>query len=282
MDADMSPEMALQVLDMLTGGGSMDNINTSLALRLIPLAQELENDALVERLLDHATTVATTDEERGWARFEALKVMDAEVDTYLRLAEDAETIEDGQALNAAVHHYVALLYLANQQLDEARATAQHALRLRQTLDDKEGLSYGMALLMTVAKRQHDEHTAIAVGTERLELLIALKDDLGQMEALADLAHCQATVGEFGAARDLFDRSLDRAKELESLSGQLVARWGLADLSEIEEDYENAMLVLSDSLHAFIAADVAAPAPLRQRIKDLTDLRSQPSGAEENA
>ena len=282
MDADMSPEMALQVLDMLTGGGSMDNINTSLALRLIPLAQELENDALVERLLDHATTVATTDEERGWARFEALKVMDAEVDTYLRLAEDAETIENGQALNAAVHHYVALLYLANQQLDEARATAQHALRLRQTLDDKEGLSYGMALLMTVAKRQHDEHTAIAVGTERLELLIALKDDLGQMEALADLAHCQATVGEFGAARDLFDRSLDRAKELESLSGQLVARWGLADLSEIEEDYENAMLVLSDSLHAFIAADVAAPAPLRQRIKDLTDLRSQPSGAEENA
>ena len=260
----------------------MDSINTSLALRLIPLAQELENDALVERLLDHATTVATTDEERGWARFEALKVMDAEVDTYLRLAEDAETIENGQALNAAVHHYVALLYLANQQLDEARATAQHALRLRQTLDDKEGLSYGMALLMTVAKRQHDEHTAIAVGTERLELLIALKDDLGQMEALADLAHCQATVGEFGAARDLFDRSLDRAKELESLSGQLVARWGLADLSEIEEDYENAMLVLSDSLHAFIAADVAAPAPLRQRIKDLTDLRSQPSGARKNA
>ena len=282
MDADMSPEMALQVLDMLTGGGSMDNINTSLALRLIPLAQELDDHELVERLLDHATTVATTDEERGWARFEALKVMDAEVDTYLRLAEDAETIENGQALNAAVHHYVALLYLANQQLDEARATAQHALRLRQTLDDKEGLSYGMALLMTVAKRQHDEHTAIAVGTERLELLIALKDDLGQMEALADLAHCQATVGEFGAARDLFDRSLDRAKELESLSGQLVARWGLADLSEIEEDYENAMLVLSDSLHAFIAADVAAPAPLRQRIKDLTDLRSQPSGARKNA
>ena len=64
MDADMSPEMALQVLDMLTGGGSMDSINTSLALRLIPLAQELENDALVERLLDHATSVASTDEAR--------------------------------------------------------------------------------------------------------------------------------------------------------------------------------------------------------------------------
>ena len=91
MDADMSPEMALQVLDMLTGGGSMDNINTSLALRLIPLAQELDDHDLVERLLEHASTIAASDEERGWARFEALKVMDAEVDTYLRLAEDAET-----------------------------------------------------------------------------------------------------------------------------------------------------------------------------------------------
>ena len=202
MDADMSPEMAAQVLSMLTGGASMDHINTSLALRLIPLAQELEDGDLVERLLDHASSVAASDEERGWARFEALKIVDAEIDSYLRLAEDAESIEDGQALNAAVHHYVALLYLANQQLDEARATAQHALRLRQSLDDKEGLSYGMALLMTVAKRQHDEHTAIAVGTERLELLIALKDDEGQMEALADLAHCQATIGEFGAARCL--------------------------------------------------------------------------------
>ena len=117
------------------------------------------------------------------------------------MAEDAESIEDGQALNAAVHHYVALLYLANQQLDEARATAQHALRLRQSLDDKEGLSYGMALLMTVAKRQHDEDTAIAVGTERLELLISMKDDVGTNGSAGRPRHCQATIGEFGAARE---------------------------------------------------------------------------------
>ena len=182
-----------------------------------------------------------------------------------------------QSLSAAVNHYVALLYLAEGQLDEARATAQHALRLRQTIEDKEGMAYGMALLMAVAKRQHDEDTAIAVGTERLELLISMKDDVGQMEALADLAHCQATIGEFGAARDLFERSLELAKALESLSGQLVARWGLADLAEIEQDYETAMLVLSDSLHEFIAANAAAPAPLRQRIHDLTELRNQPAG-----
>ena len=135
----------------------------------------------------------------------------------------------------------------------------------------------MALLMTIAKRQHDEDTAIAIGTERLELLTTLKDEVGQMEAIAELAHCQATIGEFDVAQDLFNQSLEKATELDSLSGQLVARWGLADLAEIQQDYETAMLLLSDAMHAFIAADIPAPAQLRQRIQDLTELKDQPQG-----
>lgn len=276
MDAEVSPEMAAQVLSMLTDGGSMDHINTSLALHLIPLAQELDDHELVEQLLEHARNIASNDEERGWAKFEALKVMEAKIESYLLLAEEAEQLEGAQALSAAVNHYVALLYLAEDRLDEARATAQHALRLRHLLEDKQGLSYGMALLMAIAKRQHDEETAIAVGTERLELLMTLKDEEGQMEVLADLAHSQATIGEFNTAQDLFEQSLERAKALGSLSGQLVARWGLADLAEIREDYQTAMLVLSDALHEFIGEDLAAPAQLKQRINDLTNLKDQPN------
>lgn len=282
MDAEVSPEMAAQVLSMLTDGGSMDHINTSLALHLIPLAQELDDHELVEQLLEHARNIASNDEERGWAKFEALKVMEAKIESYLLLAEEAEQLEGAQALSAAVNHYVALLYLAEDRLDEARATAQHALRLRHLLEDKQGLSYGMALLMAIAKRQHDEETAIAVGTERLELLMTLKDEEGQMEVLADLAHSQATIGEFNTAQDLFEQSLERAKALGSLSGQLVARWGLADLAEIREDYQAAMLVLSDALHEFIGEDLAAPAQLKQRINDLTNLKDQPNPSGDEA
>ena len=282
MDAEVSPEMAAQVLSMLTDGGSMDHINTSLALHLIPLAQELDDHELVEQLLEHARNIASNDEERGWAKFEALKVMEAKIESYLLLAEEAEQLEGAQALSAAVNHYVALLYLAEDRLDEARATAQHALRLRHLLEDKQGLSYGMALLMAIAKRQHDEETAIAVGTERLELLMTLKDEEGQMEVLADLAHSQATIGEFNTAQDLFEQSLERAKALGSLSGQLVARWGLADLAEIREDYQTAMLVLSDALHEFIGEDLAAPAQLKQRINDLTNLKDQPNPSGDEA
>ena len=276
MDGEVSAERARQVLEVLTAGGSMDHINTSLALRLIPLAQELDEEALVDRLLDHATKVATNDEERGWARFEGLKLMDASLESFLRLAEDAEGMEDAQGLTAAVHHYVALVYMAEGRLDESRATAQRALQLRRVTEDLEGTAYGMALLMTIAKRQHDEETAIAVGTERLELLTQLKDEQGQMEAIADLAHCQATIGEFGAANDLYAQSLERAQQLDSLSGQLVARWGLADIAEIQQDYEPAMLALSDALHVFLAVDIPAPAQLRQRIQDLTELKNQPA------
>ena len=52
-------------------------------------------------------------------------------------------------------------------------------------------------------------------------------------------------------RDLFERSLDLAKSMEIL--RCVARWDIADLAEIEQDYETAVLVLSDALHEFIAA-----------------------------
>ena len=275
MESEVSAERARQVLEVLTAGGSMDHINTSLALRLMPLAEELGETSLVERLLDHAMQVASTDEERGWARFEGLKHVQANLESFLALAESTETMEGAQALTAAVHHYIALVYLSEGQLDEARATAQRALRLRTVIDDLEGMSYGMALLMTIAKRQHDEDTAIAVGTERLELLKRLKDEEGQMEAIADLAHCQATIGEFGAAQELFTQSLELAQALESLSGQLVARWGLADIAEIQQDYETAMLMLSDALHEFLAVNIPAPAPLRQRIHDLTELQNTP-------
>ena len=275
MDGEVSPERARQILEVLTSGGSMDHINTSLALRLMPLAEDVGESELVERLLDHATTVATNDEERGWARFEGLKRMNAKVESFLALAEETEGLEGAQSLTAAVQHYVALVQMSEGHLDEARATAQRALRLRTAVEDFQGMAYGMALLMSIAKRQHDEDTAIAIGTERLELLTKLKDEVGQMEAIADLAHCQATIGEFGAAQDLFNQSLERAQDLGSLSGQLVARWGLADIAEIQQDYETAMLVLSDSLHEFLAVDIPAPAQLRQRIQDLTELRNTP-------
>ena len=70
---------------------------------------------------------------------------------------------EGASSLTAVNHYVALLYLADGQLDEAQTLSalgfDKASRTRR-------MAYGMALLMTVAKRQHDEDTAIAVGTER--------------------------------------------------------------------------------------------------------------------
>ncbi|MBQ71119.1 MAG: hypothetical protein CMA65_06510 [Euryarchaeota archaeon] len=280
MTNELSPERARQVLEMLTAGGAMDGINTSLALRLIPLAKELGDSDLVNRLLDHASIVAEDDVERGWARFEGMKILNASINSLLVLAEEAETTEEGSALAAAIHHHVALLHMSEETYDEARAIATRSLRLREQLQDLNGMAYGLALLMMIAKKQQDFDTAIALGTERLELVNKLGNPMVQMEAIAELAHCQATIGEFEVARELYNDSLERAVELGSISGQLVARWGLADLAEIGEDYETAMLVLSDLLHAYMAEDIPAPQQVKVRIEALTQLKRAPKGSGE--
>jgi len=269
---ELSPERARQVLDMLTHGGAMDGINTSLALRLIPLAVELKDDELVNRLLDHASTIAEDDVERGWARFEGMKIMKSSADSMLALAERAESMDLGNPLAAAVHHHVALLHMSDGALDEARAIATRSLRLREQLQDLNGMAFGLALLMAIAKKQNDFETAIALGTERLELVKKLKKHVAQMEAVAELAHCKATIGDFEASRELYNDSLELAVELGSITGQLVARWGLADLAEIGEDYESAMLVLSDLIHVYMAEGLPAPQQVKRRIEALTELK----------
>ena len=73
MSGEVDAEQARRILDMLTAGGAMDDINTALALRLMPLAIELEDLELAERLLKHAQDNSTDGLERGWADFEGFK-----------------------------------------------------------------------------------------------------------------------------------------------------------------------------------------------------------------
>ena len=279
MNGEVDAEQARKILDMLTAGGAMDDINTPLALRLIPLARELEDHELSEKLLHHAKDKAEDEIEQGWADFEGHKYETAEVDVFAELAVKAEVIEGGTALAAAVFHHVALLHLGFKEYEEAKTFANRSLRLREAIQDDSGISYGLALLETCAKRMNDHDTAIVHGTRRIELAMKMKDEEAQVEAMADLAHSQATIGNFAAAKDLYEQSLELAAELEGLSGQLVARWGLADIAEISEDYETAMLQLSDCLHTFINAGLPTPVAVRQRIEDLADFNNSNSATE---
>jgi tetratricopeptide (TPR) repeat protein len=182
-------------------------------------------------------------------------------------------MDSGAPLAAAIAHHVALLHMSNEDYEEAQMFASRSLRLRERHDDKNGIVYGLALLEALAKKQHNHETALVHGSRRIELLMGMNDDEGQMEAMADMGHSQATLGQFDAAKDLYTQSLELAVALEDLSGQLVARWGLADIAEIEEDYETAMLQLSDCLHAFINAGLPTPIAVRQRIEALTNFKN---------
>lgn len=270
MDGEVTAEQARRILDMLTNGGAMEDINTPLALRLIPLALELEDESLAEQLLAHAKTNAADEIESGWATFEQLKIEDAPIEKLAELTAHAETMVGAESLAAAMAHHVALLHLANEAYEEAQMFASRSVHLREAIKDENGIVYGLALLEALAKKQHNHETALVHGSRRIELLMKMKDEEGQMEAMADMGHSQATLGQFDAAKDLYTQSLELAVVLEDLSGQLVARWGLADIAEIEEDYETAMLQLSDCLHAFINAGLPTPIAVRERIEALTN------------
>lgn len=273
MSGEVTAEQARRILDMLTAGGAMDDINTTLALRLAPLALELEDEELVKRLLQHAKANAADDLERGWADFEQFKHEQKGIDAFAELGANSELIEDGTPLAAAVSHHVALLHLSREEYEEAQTFASRSLRLRESIEDLNGIAYGLALLETCCKRLNDHDNALVHGARRIELSMQMKDEEAQIEAMADLAHTQATIGNFAAAKDLYEQSLNLSIELEDLSGQLVARWGLADIAEIAEDYETAMLQLSDCLHSFLNVGLPTPIAVRQRIEDLANFNS---------
>ncbi len=275
MDGEVTPEQAEEVLRALVDGGGMDHLDTALALRLLPLAEELGHEDLVERLLNQADAAASDAIEEGWVQLEHLRRgRDADVDALMALGTDAEAMEGGARLAAAAFHHGALLLHAQEAHNEAHAVLGRSLRHRQSVGDEEGTVYGLAARAACEKALGRVDDAIATETERLGLLERLGDDEGVMEALADLAHVHATIGEVDIASDHLKRSYELAKDLQDLSGQLVAGWGLADLAEIAEDWSTAMLQLSDVVHAFMAAGLPAPEPVRERIQHLTALADQ--------
>jgi tetratricopeptide (TPR) repeat protein len=234
---------------------------------------------LVERLLKHALDVSQDDVEKGWAEFEIMKLKDAPLEDFAELSSQIEHLVDGSSLSAALMHHLGLLYLAQENYDEAKLFTNRSLRLRESVEDEAGIVYGLALLEACCKRQNLNDEAIVHGTRRLEILMKLDDLEGQIEALSDLAHTQATIGSFDAAQDLYNQSLKLSNELEDVSGQLVARWGLADIAEISEDYQTAMILLSDCLHSFIALGITAPPQVRDRIEALTNIQQPPENNE---
>ncbi|MFL2984200.1 MAG: hypothetical protein ACJZ5B_01790 [Candidatus Poseidoniaceae archaeon] len=279
MSGEVSPEQARKILDMLTEGKALENVNTSLALRLVPLAEELDDEELVGRLLEHALEVSQDEVEKGWADFEIMKLQNASIEDFAKLSSQTENLVEGSSLSAAIMHHLGLMYLAMDNYSEAKLFTNRSLRLRESNEDEEGIVYGLALLEACCKRENLNDEAIIHGTRKLEILMKLGDLEGQMEAMSDLAHTQATIGSFDAAQDLYEQSLKISNELEDVSGQLVARWGLADIAEISEDYQTAMLLLSDCLHSFIALGITAPPQIRDRIEALANLEQPPENKE---
>ena len=260
----MNQSQAEEVLEMFAEGEGLESVNTSLALHLVDLARELGRDALVERLLDHAGKVSLNPEDQGWCQFELLKHQGATKDELIGLGVHSER-EGLAGLAAGVFHHVSLMSLGS---DEAGVFANRSMRLREEADDLEGMIYGHALLAHIAKSEEDFERSQLHLQKRLEI-IPETEKFERMEALADLAHSHSTLGELDQAQAMLIESLALATELQELSGILVSRWGLADLAEISNQPDEAMVQLSEVMTAFMEAGEVVPEPVRERVSKFT-------------
>ena len=260
----MNQAQAEELLDMFADGKLIDSINTSLALHLVDLARELGRDALVGRLLDHAVKVSVEPEDQGWCQFELMKHNGTSKDEMIGLAVASEK-EGLPGLAAGIYHHVSLMTLGSE---EAALFANRSMRLREEADDIEGMIYGHALLAHIAKSEGDFEKSQLHLQKRLDI-IPESEKFERMEALADLAHSYSSLGELEQAQSMLIESLELAAELNELSGILVARWGLADLAEISNQPDEAMVQLSDIMTVFMEAGAVVPEPVRERISKLT-------------
>ncbi len=261
---EMSQTQAEEVLEMFAEGEGLESVNTSLALHLVELARDLGRDALVARLLDHAAKVSINPEDQGWCQFELLKHQGASKDELIGLGITSES-EGLEGLAAGIFHHVALLSLGTE---DASIFANRSMRLRDNAGDIEGMIYGHALIAHIAKDEGDFEKSQLHLTKRLEI-IPETERFEKMEALADLAHSHSTLSELEQAQSLLIESLSIATEIDDLSGILVARWGLADLAEISNQPDEAMVQLSDAMTAFMEAGEVVPELVRERISKLT-------------
>ena len=261
---EMNHAQAEELLDMFADGKLIESVNTSLALHLVDVARELGRDALVGRLLDHAAKVASNSEDQGWCQFELMKHNAVSKDEMIGLAVASEK-EGLSGLAAGIFHHVSLLSLGSE---EAGLFANRSMRLREEADDLEGMIYGHALLAHIAKSEGDFEKSQIHLQKRLDI-IPESEKFERMEALADLAHSYSSLGELEQAQAMLIDSLQIATELDELSGILVARWGLADLAEISDQPDEAMVQLSEVMTVFMEAGAVVPEPVRERISKLT-------------
>ena len=87
------------------------------------------------------------------------------------------------------------MLLSIEEIESAQTSIRRSLTLRESIEDQEGIVYGLAVLSRCSRLNQDWDSAIIHDTRRLELAISMQNDVLRMEALADVAHAQASIGE---------------------------------------------------------------------------------------
>ena len=117
------------------------------------------------------------------------------------------------------------MLLSIDDTESAQTSVRRSLTLRESIEDKENIIYGLAVLSRCSRLSQDWDSAILHDTRRLELAISMQNDVLHMEALADVAHAQASLGELATASEMYEQGLDITKNTLSIPQDILLQVG---------------------------------------------------------
>lgn len=289
----MSTAQASEMLDLLMSHkDSFSSFDAQALVNLADAAESMGRSEDAEYLLGQ---ISKEESQNGWVGLATAKrtmhknlekSMEIVNDIISRCEEeissagdlDANSEEGTQAehLNAnSVLHAAALNLRGQIEADSgnpaaAKETWSLSIAIKGEFGDIIGQANGHHNLLQLAKQQDDLEEALLHANRVLEFVQKAEDVPWQAHALADLAHLTACNEEFDLADLHYRSSLELAEEIDDLSAQVIAHWGIADLALIRGDGESALTAYGQALAAHMKLDIPAPEALLQRINAITE------------
>ncbi len=294
MEDTLSPEAAASLLQAIAEGqGIEESISTQTLLALAEMALDLERMEICEKLAISGHAKASYDEDKesmAWALFLIARV---------KLSDTLQRIQDARVEDQEIHIDVGLL----GALQEAREAAEdlqnirlignieqlegihqkalgnivgardsfvRSLASKEEMGDVLGTANSLHSLGEIAMDQNQFEDALAFFDRAAETYEMAEEMIECAHSLSLSSHALIQINRLDEANERLENSLEIGREMEDISTQIVAHWGLADLGHLTENISLELENLQAAVVLFIHLERPVPEALRNRLDEMID------------
>ncbi|MEC8721926.1 MAG: tetratricopeptide repeat protein, partial [Candidatus Thermoplasmatota archaeon] len=257
------------------------------------MALDLERMEICEKLAFSGHAKASYDDDKesmAWALFLIARVKLS--DTLQRIQDakldDQEIHVDGGLLGALQEARDAAEELKNirligniEQLEGihlkalgnitgARDSFVRSLASKEEIGDVLGTANSLHSLGEIAMDQNQFEDALAFFDRAAETYEMAQEMIECAHSLSLSSHALIQINRLDEANERLENSLEIGREMEDISTQIVAHWGLADLGHLTENISLELENLQAAVVLFIHLERPVPVALRNRLDEMID------------